>query len=138
MTPPPARRVAAAARPVRVDPIPGTDFGVVYLAVNPTSLGLATGSTVGGIGAALVALVVICFGVVGASPGWGPLVSGAFAILSALLGGAAIGSGLIASRQIRAAPGRLRGRGLAVAGIWCGAGGLGLAALGFLLALLLR
>jgi hypothetical protein len=122
---------------VRVDPVPGTGFGVAYPAVSPTSLGLAIGSMVAGIGAALVALVVVCFGVIGADRGWGGLVSGAFAILSALLGGAAIAAGVVALRQIGAAPGRLRGRGLALAGIWCGAGGLGLAALGFALALLL-
>jgi hypothetical protein len=135
--PPPSGPVVAQGRPVRVDPIPGTEFGIAYLPVNPTFLGLATGSMVAGIGAGLVALVVICFGVAGASPGWGPLVAGAFAILSALLGAAAITAGLTALRQIRSARGRLRGRGAAIAGIWCGASGLAVAALGFLLALLI-
>jgi hypothetical protein len=122
---------------VRIDPVPGTDFGIAYLPVNPTFFGLATGSMIAGIGAALVALVVVCFGVIGASPGWGALVSGAFAILSALLGAAAITLGLVALRQIRSAPGRFRGRGLAITGIWCGGSGLGVAALGFLLAVLI-
>lgn len=135
--PSPPGPVAASVRPVRIDPVPGTEFGLAYLPVNPTFLGLGTGSMVAGIGAALVALVVVCFGVAGAGPGWGPLVSGAFAILSALLGAAAITLGLTARRQIRAARGRLKGRGAAVAGIWCGASGLAVAALGFVLALLI-
>ncbi|GAA5178108.1 hypothetical protein GCM10023322_04390 [Rugosimonospora acidiphila] len=135
--PPPPGPVGTLGRPARIDPVPGTDFGIAYLAVNPTFLGLATGSIVAGIGAALVAFVVICLGIAGAGPGWGALVSGAFAILSALLGGAAIAAGLIALGQIRAAAGRLRGRGPAISGIWCGGGGLVLAAFGFLLALIL-
>jgi hypothetical protein len=125
---------------VRVDPVPGTDFGVAYLAVNPTVSGLAAGSMVAGIGSDLVALVAVCFGAIGASSGggWGPLVSGAFAILAALVGGGALAAGLATRRQIGRSGGRLSGRGFALAGIACGASGLGVAALGVLLAILLR
>lgn len=117
--------------------MPGTDFGVVYLQVSPTVSGPATGSMVAGIGSALVALVVVCFGVTGASAGWGPLVSGAFAILAALLGGGALVVGLLTRRQIRRSSGRLSGSGLAVTGIACGASGLGVAVLGVVLAVAL-
>jgi hypothetical protein len=129
-------------RPVRVDHVPGTDFGVAYLPVNPTVSGTAAGSMVAGIGSIVVALVVICFGVTGArssdgTGGWGPLVSGAFAILAGLLGGGALAVGLLTRRQIRRSSGRLSGGGLAVTGIACGASGLGVAVLGVLLAIAL-
>jgi hypothetical protein len=84
-----------------------------------------------------VAFVVICFGLTGARGGWGPLVSGAFAILAALVGGGALAAGLVSTRRIAHSGGRLSGRGLAVTGIACGASGLGLAVLGVLLAVLL-
>jgi len=126
-----------------VDPVPGTDFGVVYLPVAPTVSGTAVGSMVAGIGSIVVALVVICFGVTGARSangtggGWGPLVSGAFAILAALLGGGALAVGLLTRRQIARSSGRLSGGGLAVTAIACGASGLGVAVLGVLLAIAL-
>jgi hypothetical protein len=135
--------LTAQGRPVRVDPLPGTDFGVAYLSVSPTVSGPATGSMVAGIGSVLVALVVICFGVTGARStngtggGWGPLVSGAFAILAVLLGAGALAVGLLTRRQIRRSSGRLSGGGLAVTGIACGASGLGVAVLGVLLAVAL-
>jgi hypothetical protein len=130
--------VTPQGRPVRVDPVPGTDFGVAYLAVSPTVSGLAVGSMVAGIGSALVALVVVCFGVTGAGSGWGPLVSGAFAILAGLVGGGALAGGLVARRQIGHSGGRLSGGGLAVTGIACGASGLGVAVFGVVLAMILR
>jgi hypothetical protein len=92
---------------------------------------------VAGIGSVLVAFVVICFGLTGARAGWGPLVSGAFAILAALVGGGALAAGLVSTRRIVHSGGRLSGRGLAVTGIACGASGLGVAVLGVLLAVLL-
>jgi len=98
---------------------------------------------VAGIGSIVVALVVICFGVTGARSangtggGWGPLVSGAFAILAALLGGGALAVGLLTRRQIARSSGRLSGGGLAVTAIACGASGLGVAVLGVLLAIAL-
>jgi hypothetical protein len=121
------------ARPVRVDPVPGTPFGVVYLGVSPTVSGLAVGSMVAGIGSVLASLLVYCFGLAGARGGWGPLVSGAFAILAGLVGAAAVGTGLVAMRQIRRAPGELGGRGLAITGVACGGSGVALTVLGFLL-----
>jgi hypothetical protein len=89
---------------------------------------------VAGIGSVLVTLVVFCFGVAGASGGWGPLVSGAFAILAGLVGAAAVGTGIVAMRQVRRAPGELSGRGLAITGVVCGASGVALTALAFVLA----
>ena len=119
--------VTQQGRPVRVDPVPGTDFGVAYLPVNPTVSGLGIGSMVAGISSTLVALVVICFGVAGsgASSHWGPLVAGAFAILAALLGGGGFAAGLIATRQLRASGGRLsrsgiRPGGYHLRGLWPG------------------
>jgi len=141
--PSPSARAPPQARSVRVDPVPGTDFGVVYLPVAPTVSGTAVGSMVAGIGSIVVALVVICFGVTGARSangtggGWGPLVSGAFAILAALLGGGALAVGLLTRRQIARSSGRLSGGGLAVTAIACGASGLGVAVLGVLLAIAL-
>jgi hypothetical protein len=128
--PPPPRQLP---RPVRVDPVPGTPFGVVYLGVSPTVSGIAVGSMVAGIGSVLVSLLVYCFGLAGAQNGWGPLVSGAFAILAGLVGGAALATGLVAMRQIRQAPTELGGRGLAITGVACGGSGIGLTVLGFLL-----
>ena len=72
---------------------------------------------------------MLCFGLIGASAGWGALVAGAFTLLGVLVGGGAVALGLIARRQIRRSgqAGRVRftGRGLAVAGICCGAAGAG-------------
>ncbi|HKT04170.1 MAG TPA: DUF4190 domain-containing protein, partial [Rugosimonospora sp.] len=122
-------------RAVRVDPVPGTPFGVAYLGISPTVSGLAVGSMVAGIGSVLVSLLVYCFGLTGASAGWGLLVSGAFAILAALVGAAALVTGVVAIRQIRRAPDEQSGRGLAVTGVACGGAGVGLTVLGFLLVL---
>jgi hypothetical protein len=106
-----------------VEPVPGTPFAVAYLGVPPIVSGTAIGSLVAGIGSILVSILVGCFGLAGAQGDWGPLVAGAFAVLAGLLGAGAVGLGVIALRQIRAAPGRVSGRGMAVAGIACG--GLG-------------
>ncbi|WP_329107124.1 hypothetical protein OG792_03000 [Micromonospora sp. NBC_01699] len=128
--------------PRRVDPVPGTPFGLAYLDVPPITSGLAVGSLVAGIGAIVVSLVVFCFGLVGVSGGWGAWVAGAFGVLGALLGGAAIVLGVLGRRQTRlaAAPSGVRfvGTGLAVAGSWCGAAGLGLTVVGFGMAVLLQ
>jgi len=56
-------------------------------------------------------------------------------VLGALLGLAAVGLGVVAVRQIKAAPGRLTGRGVAIAGISCGGAGVLLTAGGMLVAL---
>src|SRR5687768_5867942 len=42
---------------VRVDPVPGTEFGVAYLAVPPTVSGLAAGSLVTGIASIVVGII---------------------------------------------------------------------------------
>src|SRR5918912_706536 len=94
--PPPSGRW----QPERVEPVPGTEF-------------------------ALVSLLVLCFGLAGAQAGWGALVAGAFTLLSVIGGAGAIVVGLAARRQIRGSGSsgqvRFTGRGIAVAGISCGA-----------------
>jgi hypothetical protein len=140
--PPPAE---AVQRPRRVNAIPGTRFGVVTLDVPPTTSGLAIGALVAGIAAILVALVVVCFGLVGAGGGWGVLAAGAFALLAIVAGAGAVGLGVAGRRQIRQVhqlgPGsamRFGGRGLATSGVVCGLVGLGVTLLGFVAALLLQ
>jgi hypothetical protein len=120
---------------VRIEPVPGTEFGVAYVPVAPTASGLAIGSLVAGIGSVAVSLIVGCFGIAGGSAGWGFLVAGAFAVLAGLLGVGAAGIGIVAMRQIRAARGRLTGRGIAIAGISCGGAGVVLTGAGMLIAL---
>jgi hypothetical protein len=129
-------------KPARVEPVPGTEFALVQLQVPPISSGLATGSLIAGIASILVSFLVFCFGVPGASAGWGGWVGGAFALLAVLAGGGAVAQGLVATRQIRhsAEPGRIRfsGRGRAVAGISCGGAGAGIALLALVLTLVLQ
>jgi hypothetical protein len=138
--PPPSPHEAWA--PERVEPVPGTEFALVQLKVVPITSGLATGSLIAGIAAVLVSTLVLCFGLIGLSDGWGAVVAGAFALLGVLVGGGAIGLGLTARRQIRRSgqDGKVRfvGRGQAMAGIWCGAAGMGIAALTLLLVLVLQ
>src|SRR3954468_22491111 len=81
-------------QPERVEPLPGTEFGLVQLRVEPIISGLAIGSLVAGIGSILVSLLVFCFGLTGSSQGWGGWVAGAFTVLSVVVGGGAIGVGL--------------------------------------------
>jgi hypothetical protein len=129
-------------RPTRVDPITGTEYGLVHLEVPAVSSGLATGALIAGIAAIGVSGLVLCFGTVGAADGWGGWVAGAFTLLAVLAGGGAVALGLIARRQIgrSGADGRMRftGRGLAVAGISCGAAGAGIALLSLALSLVLQ
>jgi hypothetical protein len=129
-------------RPARVDPLPGTGFGLVQLEVVPAPSGLATGALIAGIASIGVSVLVLCFGVAGAEEGWGGWVAGAFTVLAVLAGGGAVAAGLAARRQIRRSgePGRLRftGRGTAVAGISCGASGAGIALLALALGLMLQ
>jgi len=122
-------------RPVAVQAVAGTPYGLAMVDVAPTVSGPAVASLVAGIGSTLVSFVVLCFGAVGADGGWGPIVAGAFAVLAAVLGGAAVGLGALALRQIRRAGGqRASGRGSGIAGIVCGAVGLALTAVSMLLA----
>ncbi|MET8045102.1 hypothetical protein ABZU25_30100 [Micromonospora sp. NPDC005215] len=123
-----------------MEAVPGTPFGVVHLDVAPVTSGLAIGALVAGIASVLVSLLVICFGVAFANEG-GAWASGAFTALGLLAGVGAVVTGLLGRRQIRrpAAPPAVRftGRGLAMAGISCGAAGALLSLLGLGLALLL-
>jgi len=139
MAPPPADE---QWQPARVDPVPGTDFGLVQLRVDPVTSGRAAGSLVAGIAAVLVSLLVPCFGIVGAVGGWSGWVVGAFTLLTVLAGGGAVALGLLARRQIAraGAEGRLRftGRGQALAGIWCGAAAAGIALLSLVLSLVVQ
>jgi hypothetical protein len=123
-------------RPARIEPVPGTHFGIAYPALNPTKSGLAVGSTIAGIGSIPASLLVLCFGVTGAQGGWGALVAGAFTVLAVAVGAGAIGTGLVALRQIRRPGGELAGRGLALTGLICGSVGAGLGLLGLVLAIL--
>ncbi|RKN44335.1 hypothetical protein [Micromonospora endolithica] len=116
----------------------GTPFGIVHLDVPPVSSGLAVGSLVGGVVSILVSFLVICVGLVGGDGGvWA---AGAFTLLGALTGAGAVVAGLLAMRQIRrpVTPPAVRftGRGLAVAGVGCGAAGVLLSLVGVGLALL--
>ena len=135
-------RAGEAWTPERVEPVPGTEFGLVRLRVAPITSGRAIGSLIAGIASILVATLVLCFGVAGSAQGWGGIVAGAFALLGALAGSGAIVAGLIARRQINGSgqSGRVRftGRGIAIAGISCGGAGVGIAALTLLLVLVLQ
>lgn len=137
--PPPPQEPARP--PKRVDHLPGTPFGVVHLDVPPVTSGLAVGSLVAGIASILVSLVVACFGIGGESVG-GAWAAGAFTLPGVLAGAGAIVAGRLGLRQIRrpVPPPAVRftGRGLALAGISCGAVGLVLSLLALGLALLLQ
>lgn len=136
---PPVPRDAYQA-PSRVEPVPGTPFGLAYLNVPPGMSGPAVGSLVTGIASILVSFVVICFGVAGASGGWGGWVAGAFAVLAVVAGLAAVGLGLTGLRQLRRARAygtiRVTGRGLAISGLSCGAVGIGITLLALVVVLL--
>jgi hypothetical protein len=136
--PPPSGRW----QPERVEALPGTEFGLVQLRVMPITSGLAIGSLLAGIGSILVAVLVLCFGVWGAKGGWGGWVSGAFTVLSVVVGAGAIGLGLVSRRQIRRSghTGQVRftGGGMAVGGLICGCAGAGIALLSLTLALVLQ
>ncbi|GIG01361.1 phage holin family protein [Catellatospora citrea] len=123
--------------PVRVEVVPGTPYGLAVLGAPKTASGVAASALVVGAGSILVSLVVWCFGVAGAQQGWGGLVAGAFAALAILLGAAGVLLGWLGIRQIRLAAGNMTGRGVAVAGLVCGAVGLLLAAVGLLTAIVL-
>jgi hypothetical protein len=137
--PPPS--AAGRWQPERVEPLPGTEFGLVQLRVMPITSGLAVGSLIAGIGSILVSILVICFGVTGAKNGWGGWVAGAFTLLSVIVGAGAIALGLVSRRQIRRSghTGQVRftGRGMAIGGLVCGCAGAGIALLGLALALVL-
>lgn len=123
---------APAFRPVRVESLPGTEFGVAYLGVPPTVSGLSVGSLVAGIASLALGLLLGCIGLFSLGSDSGPIVAGAFAILTAFVGAGGVGLGIVSLRQTRSASSRLRGRHLGTAGVICG--GLGvLSAVGGLL-----
>ncbi|BBH65991.1 hypothetical protein ACTI_26760 [Actinoplanes sp. OR16] len=140
--PPPVAPPSAGWELERVDALGGTGFGLAQMRVVPITSGLAIGSLVAGIGSILVSVLALCFNAVGASDGWGVWVGGAFTLLSVLAGGGALAAGLTAQRQIRRSgqTGRVRftGRGVAIAGICCGAAGAGIGLVGLLLGLVLQ
>jgi hypothetical protein len=129
-------------RPERIDPVAGTEFGLVRLQVAPVASGLATGSLIAGIGSVGVSFLVLCFGLAGASDNWGGWVAGAFTLLGVLVGGGAVALGVVALRQIRRSdrPGGIRftGRGAALAGISCGVAGAGISVVALAFALVLQ
>ncbi len=135
-------RPKEAWTPERVEPVAGTEFALVQLRVAPITSGLAVGSLIAGIASILVSTLVLCFGLIGLSDGWGAVVAGAFALLGVLVGGGAIGVGLAARRQIKRSGQdrkvRFVGRGMATAGMSCGAAGLGIAVLTLLLVVVLQ
>lgn len=135
--PPPEGRL----RPRRVDPVPGTEYGLVHLEVAPVVSGLAVAALIAGVVSVLVSFAVGCLGAGGADSGWGGWVAGAFTLLSGSFGVAAVALGILGLRQVRrvASPPAVRftGRGVAVAGISCGAVGLVITLLGLVLTMLL-
>ncbi len=138
--PPPAavRPDEGLLPPVATSPVPGTPYQLVLVGVPSTASGPAAASLPIGIVSILVSLLAMCLGTVGAEPGWGLVASGAFVILGFLTGLAAVLLGRVGLTAIRLGPGRVTGRGQAIAGIVCGSSGLGLTALAFLFALALR
>jgi hypothetical protein len=138
--PPPPRDAVRASR--RVEPVLGTPFGLVYVEVPPVTSGTAVGALIAGIASVLVSLVVVCFGLLGAQDGWGAWAAGAFALLGAATGVTGLALGELSRRQIRRVappPGiRFTGHGMALAGLACGAAGLGITGLAFLMALVLQ
>ncbi|XVU26227.1 hypothetical protein ACQPZJ_03985 [Actinoplanes sp. CA-054009] len=140
--PPPPPPSNGRWQPERVDPLPGTEFGLVQLRVEPITSGLAIGSLIAGIGSILVSTLVLCFGIAGASGGWGGWVAGAFTVLSVLAGAGAIVVAVVARRQIRRSGqiGQVRftGAGIGMAGIICGSAGAGIALLSLALSLVLQ
>jgi hypothetical protein len=110
--------------PVRVEPVPGTPYGLAIFGPPATTSGPAIGALVAGVASIVVSFLVGCVGL----DGWGILAAGAFAILAGCLGGAGIALGLVGARQTRRPSGSSRstGRSLAIAGGVCGAVGLGI------------
>src|SRR5262249_45466042 len=107
-----------------VFPGPGGDFLLAYPSVSPVRSGIATGSLICGLASLPLTVIVLCFGVVGASDGWGLAVAGAFAALGTFSGLTGVGLGVMALGQVRRSAKEMAGRGIAFGGL-CG-GGIGL------------
>jgi hypothetical protein len=119
--------------PVATAEMPGTAYRLAIVGL-PTSLsGPASASLPFGVASILVSFAVMLFALTGAQDGWGPAVSGAFAVLSVLAAIAALSLGQYGLSQVRRAYGRVTGRGVAIAGIVCGLIGLILTVAAFLL-----
>jgi hypothetical protein len=123
---PPSPRIPGLARPVAVRAIPNTPFAVAVVGVSPVVSGPSVASLVAGTGSIVVGLMVTLFAVAGAKDGWGPVVSGAFAILAGLMAVASIMLGLGGLRQVARASqaAKVSGRGLAITGMICAGVGL--------------
>lgn len=124
-----------------MEPVPGTPYGLAILGFPGGTSGPAIGSLVAGIAGVLVSLAVCCLGTVGAEPGWGGWVAGAFGVLAVVLSGAAIGLGAVGWRRTRLhRPGQpaVSGGSLAVSGMICGGVGMLFAFCGVGAALLLQ
>ena len=133
---PPATATPMMEMPERIDPVPGTAFGLAYAQLPPITSGQAVGSLVVGIASIIVTLIESVFGLAGASHGWGAEVAGAFGILAVLFGGAAIGMGVVSMRAIKRSQGAMRGHGIGRSGMILGIIGVSLAVISFLLSLL--
>jgi hypothetical protein len=127
---------SSVATPERIEAVAGTDFGLAYAQLEPIMSGQAVGSMILGIASILVTLPEAALGLRGAGAGWGALISGAFGILATLLGSAAIGIGVVATRSVKRSVGSLRGYGIGKAGIILGIIGVSLAVISFVLALI--
>jgi hypothetical protein len=130
-------------RPTRVEPLPGTPYGLVIYGTPRVVAGQAVASLAAGIAGLAVALVVGCLGLVAASEAGAAWAAGAFAVLAAFLGGAGLWLGLVAMRRTRRLRGQpvpgseVAGRGLAISGLVCGAGALAITVLAMLVGVLL-
>jgi hypothetical protein len=123
--------------PVAVLPVVGTPYGLGLVPMPPTTSGRASASLATGVASIVVSFAVTCFGLVGVQNGWGPMVAGAFALLSVFAGLAGILLGRHGLRQAKAGASAVRGRGMAIGGITCAAIGIALTAVSFVASLLL-
>jgi hypothetical protein len=134
VTPPPD----ATRRPLRIEPVEGTPYGLAIYATPPATSGPAVGSLVAGIAGIVVSLVVSCLGIVGLAlategegAGGSAVAALTFTVLAVFLGLAGIGLGVVGLRQTRPqqqpAGTQVRGRGMAIAGLVCGSVGVAVA-----------
>jgi hypothetical protein len=131
-------RPIAYPSPVRFEGVPGEPFTLAILPTPKVVSGVSTGALVAGIGSILVSGAVWCFGLLGASQDWGPLVGGAFVVLAALLGVAAVGLGIVGMRNVKRDLSQVTtGKGYAISGLSCGAAGVLSAVVGLATAVLL-
>ena len=124
--------------PVRFEGVPGEPFALAILPTPKVVSGVSVGALVTGIGSILVSGAVWCFGFLGSGEDWGALVGGAFFVLAALLGLAAVGLGIVGMRNVKRDLTRVTtGKGYAITGVACGGSGVVSAVLGLVTAILL-